>query len=417
MPQKANIKIFSALLLASFILTLFIVVVNAQEEVQQENFDLQVSQSVAINRLSIGSEIELTILITNTGPESASQVFFNVTLPAQFGDVTYDFGSLDTIARPDDPNAWFIDQPIPANQTIPVTVTALMARYACDIGLSTVAEVALGNNRVDLNPANNQAEQHFIIRGESRCTYLPLIRRDPSPTPTATPTPTPTLIPTTLTPTPTPTPTPSPTPRPTLDERPFYYESFNDDDDDDDWPEGSTADCRFREEDDKYEVEARGDDDDDECFSPAPRRAERVYGAFIVDAYRDSDDAEDFAYGLYINGRGGDYYYMLRVFPNTGSCRDGGDWELLRQEDDDGRAVTGRRCDPVIRRGEGSRNTNRLAIDHRPNGTLIIYINEREVGRYTDNRQLTRGRGTGVYVRRDDEDVVVKFDNFTVYRE
>ena len=38
------------------------------------------------------------------------------------------------------------------------------------------------------------------------------------------------------------------------------------------------------------------------------------------------------AYGLFINGKGGDYYYLFRIWPNN-SCSKGGDWELIRQDD------------------------------------------------------------------------------------
>jgi hypothetical protein len=72
-------------------------------------------------------------------------------------------------------------------------------------------------------------------------------------------------------------------------------------------------------------------------------------------------------------------------------------------------------CESVINRDSGS---NILEIRHFSNGNISVFINGTQLGStYTDGSQLT-GRGTGVYIRtNNDDDVAERFDDFTVTAE
>jgi hypothetical protein len=130
-----------------------------------------------------------------------------------------------------------------------------------------------------------------------------------------------------------------------------------------------------------------------------------------VKAYH-SGDLSNAAYGIFINGEGGNNYYLFRIWPND-DCSTGGDWQLIRREDGKNNTIRRGYCEPAIKQGG---NLNILKIGHKSNGTLTLYVNNEEIGSYVDSNDLDDGKATGVYVRSDDEDVRIKFDDFKVYK-
>jgi hypothetical protein len=137
-----------------------------------------------------------------------------------------------------------------------------------------------------------------------------------------------------------------------------------------------------------------------------------------VTAYHSEDlsgggDRSNAAYGLFINGQGGDNYYLFRIWPNNG-CATGGDWQLIRRRNGNNSTLRSDSCASAINRDGG---TNILKIAHRSDRTLSVYVNDTLLSSYPESssNHLT-GEATGVYVRSADEDVRIKFDDFKVYR-
>jgi hypothetical protein len=137
-----------------------------------------------------------------------------------------------------------------------------------------------------------------------------------------------------------------------------------------------------------------------------------------VDVYHSEGVSEAWV-GVFINGSGGDDYYVFRIQPNEDGCgSSGGDWELRRRKDNKETVLRSGACHPSIKRGYGSGNVNTIKISHATdrnlsvsvNGTLLAIFQEENTGNH-----LT-GTGVGVYVLADNVDVLMKFDNFKVFK-
>jgi hypothetical protein len=134
-----------------------------------------------------------------------------------------------------------------------------------------------------------------------------------------------------------------------------------------------------------------------------------------VAAYH-SDGQSNAAYGIFINGEGGDNYYLFRIWPND-DCSDGGRWQLIRREDGSNTTLLNGSCSSLIKEGIGSGATNVLRISHSTDRKLSVYVNGQLLSSIIDTSadHLT-GEATGVYVLSDDREVIMKFDDFKVYR-
>jgi hypothetical protein len=187
---------------------------------------------------------------------------------------------------------------------------------------------------------------------------------------------------------------PTPTPIPVK-----YAEYF--DDDDSGWFEGSynDGDCSAEYRDNRYRTEA---DADEECYFPAPEDAEFKTGRAEVIAERGGGN-NDFNYGVYINGQGGDDFYLLKIKFDGDEC----DWELFRKDS----SKKSGSCDTESNDPD---DDNTLALE-RISSTIRAYMNDTLLGTYTDSSPLS-GEGTGLYIYADDdEEVNIRFDNFFVY--
>lgn len=197
---------------------------------------------------------------------------------------------------------------------------------------------------------------------------------------------------------------PTPTPDPKL-----FFDDFSDDATD--WPDGENSDCSFDYNSNEYRVEVKADsDDEDECFAFAPEDAEHKLGQFEVQARR-SDGNNHFDYGIYMNGAGGDEYYLFRVERNGSDC----DWEFIRRQDGDSDVKADGACDSIT--NDDNKQAVTLRIRHASNRVISAFLNGVKLYEFTDNDDLD-GEGTGLYVRSytDNDEVVVRFDNFSVYQ-
>jgi hypothetical protein len=195
---------------------------------------------------------------------------------------------------------------------------------------------------------------------------------------------------------------PTPTPNPVL-----YFEDFADDDDQERWSAFETSDCEVEYNGGRYHVRVKDDDDDnDVCFGPAPEDAEHKLGQFEVKARRRTG-SEEFRYGIYINGAGGDEYYLFEIDYDQDDCN----WYLTRHDEDD-EELDSAGCNST---SNGPNTFNTLRIRHASNGRLSIFLNDEKLLDHTDSPQLN-GEGTGVYVREmtTQDDVTIEFDDFTV---
>ena len=218
--------------------------------------------------------------------------------------------------------------------------------------------------------------------------YLPLIRRDPTPTPTLVPTPTPTAPP-----------------------LPAILYSHNFSNGSDGWPKGSSrgeagGDCDSRHENNRYILDVDFDSRY-RCVRPAPEKANYQYGVFETEAQRVSGSNE-VDYGIYINGSGGGEYYLFSVSPNN-PCG----WSFVKREDSH---------DDLKRYGDCNNinsGTNILRIEHTRDGdddVFDFFINDQKVGDYREpHHRALRGEGTGVYAEaRDNDDAEIRYSYFEV---
>ncbi len=413
---KAEIQIFSVLLLATIaliLLSLFIgnnayppraaaqgplgtppppslstetltaLGLSAEDILQTQAFTYNLAINIAPGTLAVndGNAITYTITITNNGPDPAAFVLLNTSTPAEMTNVNYEFSATTVISDSQTQPTWVLQNELTSGATTVITVTGT-ASAACDANESATAYIHNGGT----NATDDSDSISLNITGAATCalyTYLPLIYRYPTPTPN------PIVL--------------------------AYHEDFSDGDA---WYEYDNDGCKTENRDGRYWVEA--DQDDRNCLPPAknednPEKPYRKTGEFEVKAYHSEDlsasGRSNAAYGLFINGNGGAEYYYFLIWPNN-SCSSGGDWRLVRRYNNNESTIKSGSCNTSIYRG-GSTNTLRIA--HKSDGTLIVYANGTELGRYTDSSDLD-GTGTGVYARSDDEDSRIKFDDFKVYK-
>ena len=189
---------------------------------------------------------------------------------------------------------------------------------------------------------------------------------------------------------------PTPTPIPIL-----YFDDFSNDGSG--WGKGDDGNCYSEYNENQYRIVV---DRNETCFRPAPKAAEYEHAEFEVVARR-SGGSTEFTYGIYINGEGGGQYYLFLVKHNKDNC----DWALVRRKSDSSDTKLNGGCDSTT---HGYDNSNTLTIRHANNGVITVFLNNTQLGSYSDGSQLG-SRGTGLYIREHDRDsVTIRFDNFTV---
>jgi uncharacterized repeat protein (TIGR01451 family) len=342
------------------------------------SFDLQVNQTTTTPAVTSGNFATFIITIRNNGPNPARLVQFWIDAPTQMSQISYQFSVVD---RAFDGRIWTFEDPISSGSTAVVTVTGRLNSVS-SLNVTNFANVRPANTGDDPNMANNRASTVVALTGSnpgSGTIYFPSIFKFPQPTLFL-----------------------------------VYTETF---DNSDAWAEFSSDNCTTDNEGGRYVVDVEGEDED--CLPAAdneddkPDQPFRKYGEFEVEVYRSEGGGDDFSYGIFINGEGGDNYYLLRVWPNN-SCSSGGSWRLFRRRDGNETVLASGNCNPAINRGS---NINRLRIAHNFSSQLIVYANGVQLNTtpYTDSSDLD-GEATGVFVHTDEDDIVVKFDNFKVFR-
>ena len=334
-------------------------------------FDLGVTKTALSTSVESGDLITFTIRITNS-LNPAEYVFFYDDIPAQMENVTYDFSRpaiSDGLVIP----TWLFTEPIGTDETVYITITGILTS-ASDVTVVNTAFVTGFVVADEQYVGNNRAADDVDIVGYSpiQYFYLPIISKFPLPA---------TIL--------------------------VYHEDFNSGEP---WAEFDSNGCKTETRDGRFWVDV--DREDRTCLPPANDDSYRTYGEFEVLAYH-SEGLSNAAYGIFINGQGGDNYYLFRIWPNNG-CGSGGDWQLIRRRNGSNSTLDFGDCEPAINRGSAS---NILKIAHESDRTLSVYVNDTLLSSYPENSSdhLT-GEATGVYVRSDDEDVRIKFDDFKVYR-
>ena len=149
------------------------------------------------------------------------------------------------------------------------------------------------------------------------------------------------------------------------------------------------------------------------CYWPAPKGAAFTYGTFEVEA-REIDIYEsrsrEFSYGLYFNHNSSGYYlFSVKHNKRNGNC----DWKLTRYAKGSDTLLQG----DCLTTGNPANRFNILQVKHAVNGTISVSLNDHLLSSYIDSQHLT-GTGTGLYIEEisEDGDIIVGFDNFTVYR-
>ena len=352
------------------------------------SFNLVAAKTANVATITSGGRITYTITITNNGPDPASYVFFYDDYPAQMTEVGYLFSTAaisDGLTKP----TWLLPNPIqPATGRVVITVTGILTSGP-DITVTNTAIVTAFNVAGETNPANNRSQVQVGIVGYSPLMYiyLPTLFKAPPPPPI-------TLV---------------------------YHEDFSSSNP---WVEFDANGCKTDNRDGRYWVDVNKEYR--ECLPPAdnndykPERPYRTYGEFEVAGYHSEDigrsDLSNAAYGIFINGQGGDNYYLFRIWPNN-SCSTGGKWELIRKRSGNSTLLLPTSpddCNPAIHRGGA---VNVLRITHNSNLSLSVYVNGELLGTFQESssNHLT-GEATGVYVRSSNRDVRMKFDDFKVYR-
>jgi uncharacterized repeat protein (TIGR01451 family) len=347
-------------------------------------FDLQVTQQVKTPAVTSGNFATFVITIRNNGPNAATLVQFYDNYPTQMSQVNYQFSVGNVVSNGFTKPTWLFLNPISSSGQVVVTVTGRLTSIP-SVNVTNVAEVFPYTTGSDPTLANNQASGAVALTGSNPGAftgplYFPLIFKFPQPTLFL-----------------------------------IYTEDFEDSDA---WAEFSSDNCDTENEGGRYVVNIEGADED--CLPAAdngddkPEQPFRETGEFEVEVYRSEGGGDDFSYGIFINGEGGDNYYLFRVWPNTGNCSSGGRWALIRREEGDDETKASGSCNTAIKRGS---SVNRLRIAHTLTNQLIVYANGVQLNTtpYTDSNDLD-GEATGVYVHTDEDDIVVKFDNFKVFR-
>ena len=195
----------------------------------------------------------------------------------------------------------------------------------------------------------------------------------------------------------------SPTPTP-----PLFFDDFSNPNSG--WFIGPNGNCQFSYVNGRYKVELKAGNL--ECWGPGPSRSQFKYGLFETLAFIESNTTA--AYGFYLNGRGGNEYYLFIVRPNDSGCSsDRGKYEFYRTHSGN-RSKKLEGCSTAVKRGSGSGASNLLQVNHTNNGVLSIYVNGILLGTFTDSDQLT-GTGTGTYSSSGGLQNVVRYEYFAIY--
>ncbi len=347
------------------------------------SYNLGILKTTDVTSVTSGSLVTFTITITNSGTNDAIYPEFFDDYPSEIINVTYMF-STDAISDLNTKPAWLFPTPIAGGGgTVMVTITGILT--SANSGIIQNTAIVTGFQNFDTNQANNSSSASVNVVGYNPIPpiYLPLVSKYPTPTPRPI-----TLV---------------------------YHEDFSNDN----WPEFTTNSCKTDHGGGRYIVEI--DSKDKSCFPPAknqnnPQSPYRTYGEFEVLAYQDGDKTGKGALGIFINGAGGDNYYLFRIWPddNCGSPT-GGNWQLIRKKSGNTTILKSGTCNKNIYNGYGSTKANILKITHETNGTISVYVNNALLGSVPDSNKLT-GTSVGIYVRSTNKDLRMKFDNFKVYK-
>lgn len=339
----------------------------SESEIRAAAANLSVNVTPASVSGAPNSSVNFTVDIKNNGTSEVSYIFFYSQFPEEFEVNSYEFPSgIDPVN--DGQTTWFIPGPITANDTLSVEVKGKVAADSCNTSASYIAQVYA------LFEENNKKQDSstLTVDGADACgdLFFPIVSKFPTPTP-----------------------------------QPIFFED-NFSDNDNDWATGNlSSDCSARLENGRYEVEV---DEDETCFFPAPREAEKRTGTFEVEFRRDSDsDSDEFDVGIYINGRGGDEFYLFRVEYEDNDC----DYRLFREDDSEASGS----CDSA---SNGYRETNKLTITRDSNANITISLNDRQLRTWRDSSPYS-GRGVGFYVRETSKDdkIIIDFDNFRILNQ
>lgn len=335
-----------------------------------KTFDLETTILAPADNTAVsdGDTLEIVIQIKNNGPTNpATNILFTNSFLPSLENEGYDFSVTAYSDGEADPT-FLLPGPLNVNDTAIITLTGEV-QAECDTMAINTAQAYPFDSRADTSTGNNTATINLNVAGQYRCAYLPLVMRQPTPTP-----------------------------------KPIVYsDDFSDEDSG--WPQFNASSCDGEYSGDEYRVEVESNED---CYVPAPSDAQRTYGSFEVEARATNGDGS-YAYGIYVNGKDGDNFYLFKIRPND-DCG----WDFVRIKGGDSDTVRDGGCSS-IKKGN---DTNVLRVAHTSDGKISLYINniDTPVGTYTDSSQLTYNNN-GIYVEADDDsDVVVKFDNFTVYR-
>ncbi|MDM8530525.1 hypothetical protein QUF63_05085 [Anaerolineales bacterium HSG25] len=357
----------------------------------EEDADLEVTQQTSALTVTSGSDVVYTITIKNVGVEPAKEVALVHNPPDELQNMEQNFAPFIEFR-----GEWLYSGQFEPNQSVVITLTG---KLVSDKSCPARNTISVSTTSPESNVPNNDTAT-INISADEPCAgdvYLPAVYKNPTPTPTNTPTPTET---------PTPTLTPTETPIATATSSFNYYEDFAGNNSD--WAEGTDTSgyCKSSHRDNTYRIEVdKGlSDGRTTCWRWPPDKAYTTYGE-IEAAFYQNDAGDDASYGIYMNGKGGGEYYLLRVRPNDKNCSSGGDWELWRNEDGESAVrVKREECRDTIRRGYGSSVKNILRLEHSRGGTIKVYINGTLMTSYQDDDQLEDGDGTGIYVRTDESD-------------
>ena len=366
-------------------------VIGSMQIAAGTSYNLQVTKVANKTSFDSGDSVTFTITITNKDTQAAQWISLQEELPSQLTDVTFQFTGTDAISDNQPNPTWLFLDSIAPNDSVVVKVTGKLVSQSFSETAVNTAKVFAYTNPQEVDVAQASV---MVSNPDISVVYFPLIRLDPTPTPT-------------------------PTPQVVL----VYHETFSDDSpDDDDWIEFESNGCRTNIQDGQYRVRVSEDSDSSECLPPARNvnkpdgKPFRTHGEFEVSGYH-SEGQSDAALGIFINGEGGDEYYLFRIWPNAPQCGSSGSWEFIRRRNSNNTNLRSETCHSAIKRGYNSSDQNILKIRHDRNRVISVYANGTLLGTFTESasNELT-GIATGVYTRRDNKTILVKFDNFKVYQ-
>ena len=365
---------------------------------QNDKFDLEILKTTNTISVTSGTQVTYNVKITNKGPDPAQYFYFYDVVPTELKNVMYTFPAgveaLNNGASSPETLQWLITSELPVNQSINIAVAGELTSLRTVIVRNT-AVVTPFVQSADPNGDNNSSYVDVNVTGSNPALgliYLPLIRRDPTPTPDPI--------------------------------KLIYQEDFNADKEI--WFEKLNSNCRADHTNGIYQVDV--DESDRECLPPAKEKDDDdeddpklrdpavKYGEVEVEGYISGEGKDSGnAYGIWMNGRGGDTQYVFRIFPNASGCSDGGRWEFLRRKPNANATLAFDSCDSRIERGYGSSARQTIRVGHRSNGQITLYIDDILIQTINDSNQITNGEDNGVYVRADDVDTRVKFDDYKVF--